>query len=128
MATGIGRMGVAFLFVLVILSAAPVYAQSQESPSPQDIASEVWVSRGSTTTHGYLTRLTRTDLTLLDEDHQEQTIPLESVTKIERSGDPIWDGFAIGASVGLAGGIGMAVELRGRTADKVALGLYGAGI
>ena len=64
----------------------------------------------------------------MTQNNQEETIPLESVSKIDRSGDPIWNGFAIGASVGLASGIGLAAELRGHTASKVALVLYGAGI
>jgi hypothetical protein len=114
----LGRIGTACLLLLMILCATPVRAQ-ELADLRQRISSEVWVYRGTTPTHGFLTRLTNTDLTLVDEKNQEE---------IERSGDPIWNGFAIGASVGLASGIGLSAELRGRTASKVALVLYGAGI
>jgi hypothetical protein len=133
MVTGIRQIGV---MVLVISSAAPAFAQPQDvAPPAQDladlrerIASELWVYRGSTPIHGFLTRLTKTDLTLIDEDNQEQVIPLESVWKIERSGDPIWNGFAIGGSIGLAAGIGLSAELRGHVAAKATFAVYSAGI
>lgn len=123
----LGRIGMACLLLLMILCATP--ARAQELPDLRErISSEVWVYRGTTPTHGFLTRLTNTDLTLVDENNQEETIPLEAVSKIERSGDPIWNGFAIGASVGVASGIGLSAELRGHTASKAALILYAAGI
>jgi hypothetical protein len=126
MVTGIRRIGVV---LVMVLSVAPAYAQQDDLGNLHErIASELWVYRGSTPIHGFLTRLTKTDLTLIDEDNQEQVIPLESVWKIERSGDPIWNGFAIGGSIGLAAGIGLAMELRGHTAEKIAIATYAAGI
>lgn len=127
MVTGFGRMAVA---LLLILSAAPAYAQNLQDLAElrERIASELWVYRDTQPIHGYLTRLTKTDLTLIDEDNQEQTIPLESIWKIERSGDPIWNGFAIGASIGLAAGIGLSAEVRGRAVEKATLAVYSAGI
>jgi hypothetical protein len=128
MVTGIRRMGIGMALVS-ILSAAPAFAQQQELADLHErLSSELWVYRGSQPIHGFLTRLTKTDLTLIDEDQQEQTIPLESVWKIERSGDPIWNGFGIGASIGLATGIGLAAELRGHAAAKATLAIYAAGI
>lgn len=136
MVTGVRRIGVVCLLWLLVLSAAPAHARQRDDvPSAQGIddlrgriASELWVYRGSTPIHGFLTRLTKTELTLIDEDNQEQVIPLESVWKIERSGDRIWNGFAIGASIGFAAGLGLALEVRGRPAEKATLAIYSAGI
>jgi hypothetical protein len=128
MATRFGRIGTAACLLLLMIGCATPARAQDLADLRQRISSEVWVYRGETPTHGFLTRLTNTDLTLVDENNQEETIPLESVLKIERSGDSIWNGFAIGASIGLASGIGLSTELRGHTASKVALVLYGAGI
>ena len=128
MATRFGRIGTAVCVLLLMIGCAtPAWAQDL-TDLRERISSEVWVYRGETPTHGFLTRLTNIDLTLVDENNQEETIPFESVSRIERSGDPIWNGFAIGASIGLASGIGLSAELRGHPASKVALVLYGAGL
>jgi hypothetical protein len=87
--------------------------------------------------HGFLTRLTAQELTLIDEDNHEQIIPLDTIRRIERSGDPIWNGFAIGAAVGVLQSVLLLGGLDdGHVRQKVALaievggvyGLIGAGI
>jgi hypothetical protein len=115
--------------------AVPAGAQQVEVPTaqkmlaiPEQVSSELWVYRDQQPIHGFLTRLTPDELTLVDEDHQEQIIPLGSIWRIERSGDSIWNGFAIGATLGLVDAVIMGGEVRGHASEKVAFSVYAAGI
>jgi hypothetical protein len=104
------------LLVMAMTAAAPAAARAQPMLSDADllrlkqrVASEVWVyrdrSKDAEPIHGFLTKLTDHEITVLvDRDEQtrdEETLPLESVWRIERRGDTIWDGFAAGALAGL---------------------------
>jgi hypothetical protein len=60
----------------------------------------VYGSQSRVPIQGFLLRLTARDLTML-VNGQEETIPLASVRRIDRRGDSIWNGFAIGAAVGV---------------------------
>jgi hypothetical protein len=140
------RLQTLVIAAVIAAGAAPAPAlahQRQQSPqSPQEVpseqelaslrervASELWVYRDTQPIHGYLTRLTKQDLTLIDEDNQEQIIPLDAIWRIERSGDRIWNGFAIGASVGVLQAIIWGAEVgRGHTAEKINLTMFSAGL
>src|SRR5689334_2033513 len=96
--------------VLLLLTAAAAPARAQSSGSAEEqlarlkqtATTELWVYRDEEPIHGFLTRLTNHEVTLLDDDQQERTIPLASVRRIERSGDVLWNGMMIGGAIGVA--------------------------
>ncbi len=126
-----------WLAMVVMMAGATPASGAQDLPATQDVtaireqvASELWVyrdDRDKAPIHGFLTRLTRDELTLIDEDKQEHVIPIESIWKIERSGDSIWNGFAIGAAIGLVESILITDEVRGSALRKASFYTYAAG-
>jgi hypothetical protein len=97
------------LAVMVAAAPAPARAQSMLSDAQllelkERAASEVWIYQDREAeqepVHGFLTRLTDQELTVLVDRHEE-TLALDSIWRIERRGDTVWDGFAAGAFAGL---------------------------
>jgi hypothetical protein len=125
------RFGTLIIALVIAGSAtpAPALAQPQDfSALRQRLASEVWVYRDAAPIHGYLTRLTPHELTLVDDQDQEQVVSFESISRIERSGDRIWNGFAIGAAIGLVEGVFLSGELNGPVSEKFQFTLAAAGV
>jgi len=124
--------------VLITAAAAPTPARAQASPEVpsatelaqlrERVSSELWVYRDSQPIHGYLSRLTNEEITLVDEDKQEQIIPLDSIWRIDRSGDPVWNGFAIGAALGVGQWLLIRAELSGHLEQQFSTLLYSAGL
>jgi hypothetical protein len=125
--------------VVIAAQAAPAYAQADVLSAEQlarlkeKATSELWVFQETAPDqpiHGFLTHLTDHDLTLL-VGNREQTIPLHAVRRIDRRGDTVWDGFAIGAAVGVVSWVRF---YRGGVPPEAAVyvvgipGLIGAGI
>jgi hypothetical protein len=77
--------------------AAPQFSRLQREGTSE---LSVYDSQSRAPIHGFLLRLTERDLTML-VNGREETIPLASVRRIDRRGDSVWNGFAIGAAVGV---------------------------
>jgi hypothetical protein len=99
------------LLLIAVVVAAPEPARAQTAMSDAQLlelkeraASEIWVYQDrdpeKEPIHGFLTKLDNHEVTVLVEN-QEQTLPLDSIWRIERRGDTVWDGFAAGAFAGL---------------------------
>ncbi len=91
----------------------------------EEATSELWVYRekdpDKEPIHGFLQRLTDHDLTLL-VDNREETIPLDSVWRIDRSGHSLWRGAIIGGAVGVALSLAIVFREPARARREVPVG------
>lgn len=112
------------------LAFQPVFASGQPAPPVVPAGTRVFVSpaAGGPTVEGSLVSLSADSVALL-VDGNTRTLPLASVVRVEREGDPASDGFLKGALVlGLAcflicgQGVDSSNELAGVLAGNMAIG------
>jgi hypothetical protein len=110
------RMVCGLVLILCGISAVPVFAQSQGTPSSGPVGpfGELWtkLKSGDTIyvldanareTSGIFAEASESSIKLLVEG-QVREIPASNVRRLARRGDPLWNGALIGAAFGAVGG------------------------
>ncbi len=105
-----------------ILGVSPAHAQSDFSALHIDLGDRIYVVQVSgVEVGGPVTGLTPSRLSIGQYEFKP-----EPGLRIERSGDPLWNGFFIGAGVGVLGGLVSCSEPECAVAGAVVYGLFGA--
>jgi hypothetical protein len=104
--------------VLLICSALPAHGQDKLARIARALGDTVEVTEGDgVVVSGVLSKVTDRTIMLASRE-----LPLDGVLKIDRRGDPIWDGALIGAGVGLAVSSGVAEVCLHESRPACALG------